>query len=62
MTIMFTTVPGATCKECGCPINCEIIGHLVDEDLKTNLKFFCANPNCKHHEGIITISGDDVND
>ena len=62
MTAMFTTVPGAICKDCGCPINCEITGYLTDDDLKSNFKFFCSNPNCKHHEGIINISGDTNND
>ena len=62
MTIMYTTVPGATCKDCGCPINCEITGQLIGDDVKSNFKFFCSNPNCKHHECIINVSGDDVND
>jgi hypothetical protein len=61
MTIMFITVPGATCKDCGCPINCEMLGQLTGDDFKSNLKFFCSNPNCKHHEGLITISEEDIN-
>ena len=39
MTAMFTTVPGAICKDCGCPINCEITGYLTDDDLKSNFKY-----------------------